>query len=370
MSASLPAAARGWWRRSRWVLLGIGISLPVHLTLMVWLAVIVIERPEPVNAAVRGVEVALLPSGVLERSLESRIPEVAPPLIESNELESDPLDLPDAPVAGGSAGSTETGGWLSTGAGDVSSGPGTGTGRGDPGLGSGTGGTSFFGVRARGTRFGYVIDKSGSMTTDGRWMRLANELLRSLRELPETASFSVVFFDTSARAFPPASDGWERARRSGVERFLRWARDIGPGGGTEPIYGFNHLLALDVPPDAIFFMTDGEIPPEHASATLAKVMRRSRPVAIHCIQFEDRSPARMPEDVRIAAEEEIEARLARSTVAGELDRLVRVALDMTVDTPPRELSLAMRDQLNRRILRALAQETGGGYRLVPMGGAP
>jgi len=369
-SSDVPVVARDLWRRHRWLLLGIGVSLPLHLTLMVWLAAVVISRPAAVASSVRGVEVALLPESALDRMLETRLPELTQPAIDAPQGENDLLDLPDQPVAGGTTGAVETGGWLTTGGDDPLDGSGTGTGRGDPGLGSGAGGTSFFGVRARGTRFGYVIDKSGSMAHDGRWQRLADELLRSLRELPEAASFSVVFFDTSANAFPPASQAWERARRSGVERFVRWARHVGPGGGTEPIYGFNHLLSLDVPPDAIFFMTDGEIPPEQATSTLAKVMRRARPIAIHCILFQDRAPALIPAELRLRAEREIDARVAQSKETGDLERLVRVALDLSIDGTPRDLASAMRERLNERILRTLASETGGAFRLIPIGGGP
>lgn len=367
---ALAQRAALWWRAQRWVLLGMGVSLPIHLLLMIWLAAIVIDRPQPVAGAVRGVEVALLPEIGLDRLLEARLPDPTQPPIDAASGDSDPLDLPDEPVGGGSAAPRHAGGLLATGAGDASSGPGVGRGRGDPGLGGGTGGTSFFGVRARGTRFGYVIDKSGSMAHDGRWQRLATELMRSLQELPATASFCVAFFDTSARAFPAAKEGWERARRGGVDRFQRWARQASPGGGTEPIYGFDHLLSLDVSPDAIFFMTDGEIPPEQASSILAKVVRRARPIAIHCIQFQDRTAQTISPEELSLADIEIEARLARSSAVGPVDRLATLMREVLDGGAPRGLAPAMRERLNERLLRELAEETGGAYRLVPAGGNP
>jgi len=351
-------------------MLGVAISIPVHLTLMVWLAAIIIQRPDPAASATRGVEVALLPEQALERMIETTLPESVQPVVESPQGESDPLDLPDQAVAGGASGVMSNEGWLSSGTGEGIAGPGVGAGRGDPGLGTGSGGTSFFGLRARGSRFGYVIDKSGSMAQDGRWTRLADELLRSLRELPEQASFVVAFYDTSARAFPVGGEPWERARRAGIERFLRWARKISPGGGTEPVYGFNHLLSLDVPPDAIFFMTDGEIPPEQGSSILAKVMRRARPIAVHCVLFQDRGPSLISEATRTRAEEEIDARLLRRTESGDMDRLVGIAMELKTDGTPMDLRVSMQDRLNQRILRLLAQETGGAFRLVPYGGAP
>lgn len=356
------------WQRYRWLILGIAVSLPFHLLLMVWLTAVFIERPPPGAASPHGVEMALMPETDLDQAIEARMPELAMAEIASVKGESDPLDLPDQPVGGGGGGTPGLDGFLSTGVGGPTTGSGTGTGRGDPGIGTGTGGTTFFGLKARGTRFGYVIDKSGSMAHDGRWTRLADELLSSLRELPESASFSIAFYDTSARAFPQASDGWERARKSGIDRFLRWARNVGPGGGTEPIFGFNHLLSLDVPPDAIFFMTDGEIPPEQATSALAKVARRARPIAIHCVQLDDRSPHLIPPELRKRAEDEIDARVARVTEGGDLDRLVRVAYDLQTDGTPPDLATAMMQRLNERILRTLASETGGQYRLIPYGG--
>ncbi|MBX3355609.1 MAG: VWA domain-containing protein [Phycisphaeraceae bacterium] len=368
-SPELSRRAIDFWKAQRWLLLGIGISLPIHLSLMVWLALVVIERPQPAAGSVRGVEIALLPDVGLDQLLEARLPDPTQPAIEAASGESDPLDLPDTPVAGGDSGALDHLGALSTGAGDGVLGPGTGQGRGDPGLGSGTGGTTFFGVRARGTRFGYVIDKSGSMAFDGRWIRLADELLRSLRELPDSASFCVVFFDTSARAFPTAKEGWARARRGDLERFIRWARPIGPGGGTEPIHGFNHLLSLDVAPDAIFFMTDGEIPPKQASMALAQALRRARPIVIHCIQFQDRSPLLIPQEERVLADAEIDMRTRLSSADNEVDRLVEVWEDLRRSGAPRGLAEAISDRLNERLLRALADETGGAFRLIPFGGA-
>ncbi len=369
-AGSLPE----WWRRYRWILLGVAVSLPFHLSLLVWLAAVVIEQPEQGGSSINGIEIALLPEVELDRTADLAVPESALPMVESSQGESDPLDLPDTPIAGGTSGTDSGDGLLATGAGEgaggLGAGPGTGTGRGDPGLGTGSGGTSFFGLRARGTRFGYVIDKSGSMSSDGRWVRLGDELLRSLHELPEQASFAVAFFDTSPRVFPPEGQAWERARRSGIERFIRWAKALSPGGGTEPIYGFNHLLSLDVPPDAIFFMTDGEIPPEQGSAILARVLRRARPIAVHCVLFEDRGPREGSDALRADADREIDARLLTRPETGDMDRLVGIALAVRSDGTPPDLMRAIQDRLNHRIMKLLAQETGGAFRVVPVGGGP
>ena len=54
------------------------------------------------------------------------------------------------------------------------------------GLGTGSGaGAEFFGIRARGQRFAYVVDISGSMGQNGRLELALGELVRSLAALPD-----------------------------------------------------------------------------------------------------------------------------------------------------------------------------------------
>ncbi len=379
MQPADPSAAGGgergsfaWWRW-RWALLGIAISLPFHLTVLLVLAHVVIEQheaQEPHGSS--PLEVAILPEGALEGLAMASMPEVATQAVQSQPGESDPIDLPDRPVSGGGSGAGPLDGSGGFGSGSGSgngTGPGTGRGKGDPGLGTGSGGTSFFGVRARGSRFGYVVDKSGSMAFEGKWLKLAEELNRSLHELPESANFSVVFFDTAPRAFPPDADGWERARRSGHDRFGKWAQAINPGGGTEPVYGFNHLLSLDVPPDAIFFMTDGEIPPDQALHVATQLQRRSRPIVIHCIQFQDRSALGTAAQ-RAQGESMLDQVLVRNPAGSELERLVLAAKDIRTNEPDPGMRRLMMAILGERVMRELAEVTGGAYRAIPVGGAP
>ena len=54
--------------------------------------------------------------------------------------------------------------------------------------GGGTGSTTFFGVEARGQRFLYIVDISGSMTTQGRLTILTRNLAESIDALPPHTS--------------------------------------------------------------------------------------------------------------------------------------------------------------------------------------
>ena len=59
-----------------------------------------------------------------------------------------------------------------------------------------------------------------------------------------------------------------------------------PGGGTQPRSAFRQVFALEDRPDVIFFLTDGQIPPETV-ATVTGFNSRGRRVAVNTIAFGD-----------------------------------------------------------------------------------
>ncbi|HAQ66537.1 MAG TPA: hypothetical protein DCR70_02055 [Phycisphaerales bacterium] len=158
-------------------------------------------------------------------------------------------------------------------------------GGGGGGLGGGAGGTSFFGVGGRGTRFAFIVDKSGSMV-NGRIGEAKQELYKAIVALPDFASVYVVFYDSSEPwAF---SDRWERVRSSMVKKLKTWLNNVGPSGGTEPTPAFRAVFALDARPDVIFFLSDGEIPPE-SIAQIRQMNARGKRVTINAIAFGEES---------------------------------------------------------------------------------
>ncbi|MBY0311167.1 MAG: hypothetical protein K2W85_03770 [Phycisphaerales bacterium] len=195
----------------------------------------------------------------------------------------------DAPASGPGTGPIESG-LGGAGGGDIGSGAGLGAG------GSGTGkGASFFGVEAQGSRFLYICDNSGSMNWDndgvgnGKRLRiLKRELTSSIAGLLEHMQFYVVFFNSTAFPINPESTKWLIARETGK----RWATDrvakIEPFGGTEPWPAFEIAFAMKPPPDAIYFMTDGNFDPAIAMR-IAQINVGSRKIPIHCITLVDRS---------------------------------------------------------------------------------
>lgn len=120
-------------------------------------------------------------------------------------------------------------------------------------------GSSFFGHRAKGSRFVYVVDCSGSMRGE-RFAKAQNELLRSIHNLEANQSFYVIFFST--RSYPMFSPDREEpgllsASRSNVNRVTKWVKAFTIKGGTEPETALTSALTLK--PDAVFFLTDGQI---------------------------------------------------------------------------------------------------------------
>ena len=144
-------------------------------------------------------------------------------------------------------------------------------------------GTSFFGVGGRGRRVGYVVDKSGSMGVEDRMLLAKAEIIRSIGELPDYASVCVVLFDESFTTFDKEG-GFVKCRDEQVSNMKSWIRSILQGGGTDPVPAFEFLLSRRERPDMVFFMSDGEIPPDAADEIL-RLNRRGPNTVIHCLAF-------------------------------------------------------------------------------------
>jgi hypothetical protein len=194
----------------------------------------------------------------------------------------------DSPGAGAGLGPIESG-LGGAGGGDIGDGKGLGSG------GSGSGGASFFGLEAKGSRFLYICDISGSMDWDehgmanGKRLRtLKGELTSSIQALLEHMQFYVIFFSSGAVPINPDNTKWIMAKDTGK----RWAVDrignLHAFGGTEPWGAFELAFQMKPAPDAIYFMTDGEFDPAVAIRIQA-VNVGSRKIPIHCITLVERS---------------------------------------------------------------------------------
>ena len=139
--------------------------------------------------------------------------------------------------------------------------------------------TTFFGIRARGQFFVYVVDCSGSMVDDDRLTRATLELRHSVLSLHEPQKFEVIFYNDESIPMP----GGPRPRTADTQtknQLIAWLRVIEPDGGTDPRLAIKQAISLK--PDAVFLLSDGEFP----EGTVEDVAKQNvRKIPIHCIDL-------------------------------------------------------------------------------------
>ncbi len=276
-------------RRIHLILLGLAVSLPVHIAIIIWLASVYLPGQVGFGAPSVNFEMSMLGDDSLAEASGSEGDGMAVEDSLGGPSGSEgPVSLeassPAIGLGGGTgSGSLEAGGSGPSGEGGFGGGGG-GSG-GGLGPGGGSGGTSFFGVGGRGTRFAYIVDISGSMSTGNRMQVAMDELKRSVSSLPDFASFAIFLYSDHSLE-PPFQEGFMRAMPGNVTRVKRWLDEQSPMGGTEPGTAFERALALNPPPDLIFFLTDGEIP-DNVPGYLASRngTNGKKRIVIHCIAF-------------------------------------------------------------------------------------
>ena len=118
--------------------------------------------------------------------------------------------------------------------------------------------TQFFETQAWGTKFVYVIDRSGSMAEHDALGAAKRELLASVAKLPSTAQFQVILYNLEPERMPT---GIDRSRllvasdtnKKALERFLA---SIAADKAAEHVPALK--LALSLGPDVILFLTDAD----------------------------------------------------------------------------------------------------------------
>lgn len=268
-----------------WLWIGLAVSLPLHAILLAVLARIDsgIGASEGNGVGNSPVTIALHEPTDFEplegdsASDDTTTPEVSQGASSGSGSAADAFGLPEA--VGNSGGDA-----IAAAQGPAGGMSAVGGGGGDGGFGSGAGsGTKFFGVAGRGKRIGYVLDKSGSMGTDRRLFIAMNELRSSIAALPDFASVCVALFDDGVTTMDP-ENGFVKCHASDLAELRKWLSQIGPGGGTNPIPAFELLFSRRERPDAVYFMSDGEIPSDAADEIL-RLNRRGPNSVIHCIAF-------------------------------------------------------------------------------------
>ncbi len=149
---------------------------------------------------------------------------------------------------------------------------------------------SLFGVKAEGSKFVYVLDRSGS--TEGKVLAAAKaEILASIEKIDDVHQFQIIVYNEQPKAFNPAGPNGQLAfgtdaNRAEVKKFLG---TISADGGTDHAAALS--MAIRMHPDVIFLLSDGD-DPKLTARDLERIDRIGPGVIIHTLQFgEDRKLA-------------------------------------------------------------------------------
>lgn len=230
------------------------------------------------------IELAIITQTELSAMDDAPMSTLTPGVEEPTEMSTPALEGTDLP--GGDA-LPDAGdlGAMGSGLGGAGAGTGIGIGEGAGGAGGG-GGTSFFGIEARGSRFVYVVDISGSMRGD-KLNLLKRELKESINAMPENGQFLIVFFESEAVPIH-RRERWIDASLKNKKEAAAAIDAIEARGGTNPAPAFVIGLSLRPKPDAVYFMTDGLFEDNVVDRVL-QMNRGASKVPVHCLSLVDRA---------------------------------------------------------------------------------
>jgi hypothetical protein len=275
-----------------------GLSLALHLVVMLLLAALVRPNPSPPAADPTAEGGIVLVRRSAEQTEyfdeESELADAlqaAAPAATGAEAAVTPLPAPDAPPLDLAGVLPQTGPLV--GMGDVASalpsvGELTAGGTGNAGnVPRGATRTQVFGLQGEGNKFLYIFDRSGSMGGYGGRPLAASkrELLASLADLGPTHQFQIIFYNQEPAVFNPGgrtpSLMWGDERSKGLAR--EFVQRIQAAGGTRHLPAL--ALGLRLAPDVIFFLTDAD-EPQMTEEELKTVRERlNRGTVIHTVEF-------------------------------------------------------------------------------------
>jgi hypothetical protein len=157
-----------------------------------------------------------------------------------------------------------------------------------PNGGGEQGATSLFGAKDVGSKFVYVIDRSWSMEGDAIHVvplsMAKSELTASIQRLEATQQFQIIFYNEEPFVLVNDNGRFDYFFGTDTQRLdaVRQLRSVQPSGGTDHMPALEE--ALDLAPDVVFFLTDGE-EPALSDRNIQRLAQRGRGARIHCIQF-------------------------------------------------------------------------------------
>ena len=142
---------------------------------------------------------------------------------------------------------------------------------------------SFFGAEAKGNRFVFIIDQSGSMSAQSRFQRAKTELIRTLKSLPPNAQFMVYFFSNSFEKLPSSGDTMTAAVPEDIRMAESWINSRKVKGSTNPLGALTDGFRLQ--PDTIWLLTDGQFDREDQVLNLLRQLNPKAKVRINTVSM-------------------------------------------------------------------------------------
>lgn len=156
------------------------------------------------------------------------------------------------------------------------------------------GDAAFFGIATDAGRIVYVVDASGSMNFYGRFAQTTGELLDSITRLSPNQEFHVFLFSSHGRVRQ-----FSKEFSTPTPKNVALLRDVltrfTPTGSTEPSGALRRALQLR--PDVIFFLTDGDFETEPVQRVLES---ENAGTVIHTIALQSRSGEQALQDIAAA----------------------------------------------------------------------
>ncbi len=145
--------------------------------------------------------------------------------------------------------------------------------------------TQFMGIRDKGTRFVYVLDRSGSMAGGHALEMAKSDLLSSLQHLDETQQFQVIFYNVQ-HSLLTLGGRTTLHRATDINKTLARQKiaAVTPDGGTFHFPALSKALSFD--PEVIYFLTDADANSAIHPGDMERLTRRNRGrTRIHTIKF-------------------------------------------------------------------------------------
>lgn len=233
----------------------------------------------------------------------------------------------------------------------------------------------FFGMRALGNKFVYVLDRSGSMAYESpdvieykisRFDVARMELMNSVESLQPHQEFYVVLFSNRMEQMFDRDDLIPTAIKATSEnkaRLKEWLWKDQAIGGTDPRSSLK--LAFKMNPDAIFMLSDGEFRDERQDGKPLSIdiarqqMEEIAPIRINSIALEDdASKANMAELSELSG-----GQFKFVKVKDYISRLALSPADLFQSRVPDESQIKMivswkdRFELSKRLINLLNSQT-------------